>query len=312
MAGSIAARQCRVAYIAEVTPGVTPATPTFKVFRATGESLEVQRTLSYTSELNGKRGRNAHSLSSKAGAGGLDFKWSNITLEDFLESALRNTWSTNVLIDGTAQKSFTLECTYEGGASDVYKRLTGAEVNTMSLALRAGEDITGTVNFLALDGDFAQTAIASSTYTAANTNAILNYADFGALAMSGLTVGCVSSLDLTINNNLQPVRCLGTLGATDIDGSATLEVTGSMSILLTGAEYDILRAGADATSTSLTFEVGRTAGQKVRFELPNIVLNDINPKAEDADAGTILLTPTFTAMQASTLSNGVIRVTRAI
>lgn len=312
MAGSIAARQTRVAYIAEVTPGVTPATPTFKVFRATGETLEVQRTLSFTSELNGKRGQNAHSLSAKAGAGGIDFKYSNVTLEDFLEGAMRSTWASDILTDGTAQKAFTLECFYEGGASDVYKRLTGAEVSQLSLSLRAGEDISGSLTFLALDGDYAQTAIASSTYTAANTNAILNYADFGALALSGLTVGCVSALDLTINNNLQHIRCLGNLAATDIDGSATLEITGTLSILLTGAEYDILRAGADATSTSLTFEIGRTAGQKLRVELPNIVLNDINPKAEDADGGTILLTPTFRAMQASTLSNAVARVTRAI
>ena len=312
MAGKISAKSARVAYVAEVTPGVTPATPAFKVFRSTGEGVEVIRQLSFTSELNGKRGQNAHSLARKGGRASYNFKFSYATLDDFLESALRSAWTTDALIDGVAQKTFTLETMFEGGATDIYKRVTGSEVNNLSLSFKAGEDISGSVAFMGLDGDFYNAAIASSTYVAANTNPIQNFGDFSAFTMSGLTVGCVSAIDLTINNNLSEIMCLGSLAPTDLDGSATLEVTGSIAIALTSDEYDVLRAGADATTTSLDFKFGRTGGSKMRIELPNIVLSDINPKAEDADSGTVLINATFRAMQSSTLSGGVIRVTRAV
>lgn len=312
MVQKIASRNARFAVIPEVTPGVTPATPAWQVFRSTGEGIEVMRALTFTSELNGRRGKSAYGINKKSAGASIPFKLTYGTLDAVLESALRNTWSTNILTDSTLQKSFSLETTFEGGASDIYKRAWGAEVDTLTLQLRAGEDTTGTVSFMALDGDYAQAIVTGATYVAPNTNPILNFGDFSNLTMAGLTVGCVSSLDISIKNNLAEVMCLGSLAPTDLDGSGTLEITGSMAIALTSDEYDILRFGTDATPTSLSFEVGRTAGSKYRIELPNIVLRDTNPKAEDADGGTVLITPTFEAMQASTLSNAVIRVTRAI
>lgn len=144
MARAIAS-DTQIAYITEVTDGTTPATPAFNLIRATGESLEVQRKLAYSGELNGHRGAKNAVLAAKMGAGGFNFEFTDGSLEDFLESALRAAWATNVLVNAKTPKVFTLETKFEAGATDVYKRLAGAQVSSLSLTAKAQEVVAGAV-----------------------------------------------------------------------------------------------------------------------------------------------------------------------
>lgn len=302
--------QTRVAYVAEVVAGTTPANPAFKVLRTTGEGLDVARKLVFSGELNGARGERNHAVASASGSGEVNFEFSDATLEDLLESALRSAWATDVLTDANTPKTFTLEVTFEQGGTDTYKRFTGSEVNTLALNLRAGEIVTGSLGFLSRTGDFASAAIAGAAYTAGNAEAIAIGGDVSGLTLASLTVGCVSALTLSINNNLSPRECLGSIAPTEF-GAGKIEVTGSISMLLDAAQYNVLRAYADGTATGLSFNIGDTAGKILGFDLPNIVLEGLRVVSESKE-GDVIATTNFRALQSSALSNSVIEITRNI
>jgi hypothetical protein len=309
--GKANAKNTIVSYVAEVVPGTTPATPTFKRFRCTGESLDVTRKVGFSSELDGMRGEKNASLLMKNGSGALPFELSYATLDDLLESLMRNTWSTDVLVDANLQKTFTVETRFETGTTDIFKRLTGAEVESLDLSIRAGEIATGSVSFMALNAAYANAIVAGATYNAPNTNPVHNGADVGSITLTGVTVGCVPQIDISIKNNIEQLQCLGSLSPTD-QTAGKLEVTGSLSIVLTDDEYDVLTAASELTQLSLSFNIGKSAGSKYQFEFPAILLENTKVAAESAESGTVLINTPFRALQASSLSNSVIRVTRAI
>jgi len=302
------AKNTRVAFVAEVTPGTTPATPVFTVARVTAESLQVMREHVFSGELDGRRGQKNFAISRANGSGGFEGEFSDNTLEPLLQSVLRNTWATDVLTDANTPAAFTLETTFETGATDVFKRLVGAEANTFALTLTAGEIATYSLGWLARSSAFASAIVAGATYTAAGTDPIHIGADFGSLTMSGLTVGCVSALTLNVNNNLAPEECLGSLSPTGM-AAGTVEVTGTLSVYLDDIESDILAAYADGVATSIDFRIGKGAGTRTRFEMPNVVLSDMQVAAESQD-GSVLMQMNWRALQASSLSGSVIRITR--
>lgn len=308
--GRAIAKNTRFAVVPEVTENTTPATPAFQILRVTGESLEVERAFAFSSELDGKRGEKNYAISRAMGSGGFDFEFSDNTFEPLLESALRNTWATDALVDGTTPKPFTLEATFETGTTDIFKRLTGAHVNTFNLSGRAGEVWTGSMGLMARGSDYASAAIAGATYTAPGTEPILVGADFSSLTMTGLTIGCMASVNLNLNNNITPEMCLGSLSPTGL-APGKLEVTGSLSIYLADDEVEVLTAYKDGVSTSLQFTVGRSAGSRTRFNLPVIILEGMKTVAESSD-GSVLIETNFRALQASSLSGSVIQITRNV
>lgn len=304
------AKNTRVAYVAEVTPGTTPATPVFSIARVTGESLVVERELVFSGELDGRRGQKNHALARASGSGSFEGEFSDNTIEPLLQSVLRNTWSTDTLVDANVPAAFTLETTFETGATDVFKRLVGAEANTFGLNLAAGEIVTYSIGWLAQSSSFASAIVSGATYTAPASDPIHIGADFGSLTMAGLTVGCVSALTLNVNNNLVAEECLGSLSPTGM-GAGTCEVTGTLSVYLDDIESDILTAYADGVATSIDFRIGKGAGTRTRFEMPNVVLSDMQVAAESQD-GSVLMTMNWRALQSATLSGGVIRITRNV
>lgn len=302
------AAMTRVAYIAEVTDGTTPATPSFKVFRATGEDLNVERKYAYSSELNGMRGEKNAVLAMSAGSGSVPFEFSYGTLDDFLEAALRSTWATNTLTDGNTDKPFTFEVKDESGVTDVFKEFRGSQINTLSLDFKAGEPLTGAIGLMSRLADWANTAIVGATYTAGNAESVQVGAHVGNISVAGLTPDAVTGVSLNINNNMRNLLALGSIAPVGL-AAGKLEVTGSISFLLGSAEYNVLRSACDGGTTALQFEAGVAAGKTTRFELPVVQLEAPKASAPSVD-GDIIATVQFRALQASTLSNSVIRVTR--
>jgi hypothetical protein len=300
----------RIAFVPEVTPGVTPATPAFVITRALSESFVVERELVFSGELDGRRGEKNHAISRNSGSGGFEFEYTDGTFESLFESTLRGAWAADVLVDGNTPKSFTAEVMFETGTPDIFKRALGAEVNTLALALNAGQKITGSFGLLARSSVYANAAIAGATYAAPGTDPVLVGADFSNLALDALTVGCVSALTFNLNNNLQREECLGTLAATGM-AAGSLEATGTLAVYLSEEEFDILDAYQTGVATGLDFRIGRTAGSILRVELPEIVLSDMQVVSESKD-GSVMMNMNWRALQASSLSGAVIRMTRNI
>lgn len=275
------ASQTRLAYIAESTWGTTPATPAFTNARFTGESVNANIENVTSNEIRADRNVTDLVQVGQSAGGSVDFELSYGTYDDWLESLLYNTWSTNVLKNGNTEKSFTLEKTFETGATDQYHRFAGAIAGSMSLSMAVGSIVTGSFEFLAKGTTSAQTIITGATYTGANTNDVINAAsNFASLSMTGVTSPELTALDLTISNNLRTQQVLGSLDARGI-ATGRFEVTGTFTAYFENEElYELFLAG---TAADLSFKLGGASSSNYVFDLPNIKFGSANVVAGGND-----------------------------
>lgn len=258
----------RLAYIEEVTYGTTPSSPTFLVQRFTSESLNANIDNVVSNEIRADRNvTDLVQVGSTAG-GDVNFELSYGSFDTWLESLMFSTWSTNVLKNGTTQKSFTIEKTFENGATDQYHRLVGAVANTMKLSMQAGQIVTGSFGFVGKGMNAATSAIASSSYTAANTNPVINAAsNFASLAITGVTGPELTALNINVTNNLRQQQVIGSVQARGIS-TGRFEVTGDMTLYFESEEaYALFLA---ATSANLSFVIGGASSKKYQFDVDTI------------------------------------------
>lgn len=262
------ASQTRIAYVVESTYGTTPATPTFETARIIGESLGANIDNITSNEL--RADRNVSDLVQVGGSSGgaLNFELSYGSFDDFLESLMHSAWTTNVLKNGVTQKSFTIEKTFETGATDQFHRFTGSIANTLTLSMSTQAIVTGAFGFVCKGSSSAQAEIASSTYNAATTTEVINAAtNFASLAITGATSPELTSLELSITNNLSQQQVLGSLDSRGIT-AGRFEVTGSLTAYFDNEElYELYLNG---TATDLTFKLGGASTANYVFDLPNI------------------------------------------
>lgn len=260
--------QTRLAYIEEVTYGTTPATPGFQEARFTGESLNANRETVTSNEIRADRNVTDVIQTGQNAGGNVDIELSYGSFDDFLASLMFSDWSSDVLKNGTTQKSFTLEKTFEAGATDQFHRFTGAVANSLSLSIQAGQLVSGSFEFLAQGASTAQAIITGATYTAPNNNDVINAAaDFANLAVTGVTSPELTALNLNITNNLRQQRVVGDINSRGI-GTGRFEVTGDFNAYFANQEvYDLFLAG---TATDLTFKLGGASSKNYVFNMGKI------------------------------------------
>jgi hypothetical protein len=260
--------QTRLAYITESTYGTTPATPTFKNQRFVSESLNANIENTVSNEIRADRNVTDLIQVGADGGGSVDFELSYGSFDDWLESLMFSTWSSNILKNGNTQKSFTIEKTFEAGATDQFHRFTGCVANSLKLAIQAKQVVTGSFDFVAKGATTAQAIIASATYTAANSNPVINAAaNFASFSMTGVTSPELMSLNLNVTNNLRRQVVVGSLDARGV-GTGRFEVTGEAVLYFTNASlYDLFLAG---TASNLTFVIGGASTKKYQFDIANL------------------------------------------
>lgn len=260
--------QTRLSYIAETAYGTTPATPAFTNARFTSEAITPNRETVTSNEIRPDRNVTDLIQVGQSAGGSLGFELSYGSFDPFLESLLYSTWSTNVLKNGVTEKSFTLEKTFETGATDQYHRFTGSIVNSMTLNMATGSIVTGSFDFLSKGATSAQAIITGATYTGANSNPVINAAtNFASLAMTGVTSPELTAIDLTITNNLTPQQVLGSLDARGMT-AGRFQVTGNLTAYFENEElYELFLAG---TAADLTFKLGGASSLNYVFDVPNL------------------------------------------
>ncbi|HTV69839.1 MAG TPA: phage tail tube protein, partial [Rhizobiaceae bacterium] len=190
---------------------------------------------------------------------------------------LRSAWSTDVLKNGIAHKTMTIEKTFEQGATDSFIRYRGCRVNTMDLTLEARQIARVSFGIVGIGSPTPTTAILSgATYTAPNTNPVLNAAtNIGALTVSGV-VGTpkIRSLSMSIRSNIYQNDVIGQYEA-DSHGLGRFEVSGSATLLFDTLAY--YNAILDHSDVGLEFTLGAATGDKYTFELPALKLMNGSP-----------------------------------
>lgn len=273
-------------YVAETTLGTTPSNPSLTPIRYTGESLNFNITNTTSNEIRSDRSQSDLIQTGAEVSGDINYEFSFDSYDTLIQAALAGTWAgvgspaaARVLKNGTTRRSFTIQ----KHLTDIgqFFNYTGCVINTMSLQMRVGEIITGTFGVLGTSAtrDAAQISGASvgSTTTTSPLNAVV---DVGSIQIDSVPyTGCVSELSLSINNNLRPVDCIGTLGHTDLLYGTT-EITGSMNIYFNeGSLYDKFLNATDFSiylpiaNNSDTFEI---LIPRAKFETGEVVAGGQN------------------------------------
>ena len=304
--------QTELSYVAEDNWGVTPTSPTpaFQAIRITGESLKILNETVESDEIRPDRNV-ADDVNVGGGAsGGIDGELSYGTFDDFIESALFSTWTgspANSIVNGTTQKSFTLQKKQEGnGLSAVYELYKGMVVDTMTINIAAKQKTTVAFTFVGKGGSIGTSV--TGTVTDAGDEAILDASNAFTLTDAWTSpLPSLMSMTINVNNGLAARPEAGTKELKRVSAGRCV-ITGSASFYFeTKALMDLFLAG---TAGALGITLGKATNKKYAIDLPNVKITDADHFSPNND-DDVMLNITWRARYDDTLG-GTIKFERAI
>lgn len=298
-----------IRYVKEVTFGTTPATPTLKGIRYTGETLDYQVTSTVSSEVRPDRTTSDLIPTSATATGDINFELSAKSFDNFIESLMCSTWGTatagvSSISNGVLQESFTLQKDYMDVSPEVFQTFNGCRVGKMSLDFKTGSIVTGSFTFMGLGATISNSQITGATTAESdgvNSQIMSAVTDFVELTEDGVTQAMViRNLNLTIDNTLRAQDAIGSLAHIGI-ALGKLQITGTIESYFT--DLTAYNKFINSTAFALEFKVQDDAGNYYKFTLPKVKFetSKIQSGGSDQDVitqGTIraLFDPTTSTM----------------
>lgn len=298
MAQAIAA-ESELGYVAEVTYGVTPASPELKSLPIQSTSLWETRESIEDPTISPDRLGAAPVPGNRAVAGDMVVTLRHGQYDDLLEAVMGGTWTANVLKQGKTRRSFTMQRAH----SDIntYHQFKGVRVNTFDMTVTPGSIISATFGLM------------GSTMTNGNTN--LDATPIAPLDVPGLnsisgtvTVAgqavCVTSATININNNMTVDYCIGN----DVAHAPTWDkgiVTGSLTFFYEDLVQVNRFFNNTVTSVSLTLTDGTN---NITFLMPHV--NFTSADVPLPNTGKLFVTMPFTASRDAATGTS-IQITRS-
>lgn len=274
-----------LAYIAEVTPGTTPATPAFKALRHNSTTLALTKQGFKSAEIRADRQIANFRHGTFQVGGDVVGEISSGSYDDLFAAAMgQATWTSNVLTIGTTQTSFTIERHF----ADIgqYIRHAGCQVNGFSFSAKPNGMIDITFPIVGLSESTASTIITGATYGGVPTSAPMDCFS-GVIKDGGTTIATVTQVDLKLDNKLAAQFAVGNQASVGItEGMA--DITGQIIAYFT--DLSLLDKFINETTSSLEFSL--TDGtNSLDFLVPKLKYNGSNPDVKND--GPVLLTLPF-------------------
>ena len=187
----------------------------------------------------------------------------------FLESAMLNTWATNVLKVGTAPKFFSVE----DYATDIdqARLFTGLSVSTMGISLAPNQMVTTTFGMVGKDmtiGATEKTQDAASG--AAPFDAYSGDVSIGNVGGAS-PVAIVTALDFTLTNSFAPTFVIGDASAPSLEYGRA-EVEGTLTAYFEDAT--LINRFINETETEIEVSVDDPTGaNSYTFTFPRVKIN---------------------------------------
>lgn len=297
---AISADTLQLAMVKEVSAGVTPATPSFLLWRTTGESLIFAPNTTENDEL-GSSGRSVGpaSVTGMTVSGDINFNLAKFdALEEAISGVLGNPWgecpltgAPGGMIDddqrntiGDTMQTYTIEKRFPDPAtpgSFLYQRYVGCSISAITLTTAPNANVTGSISIVGGTPVLASAAIAGATYAAAATGAVfvapqVLELDIGA----GMSIGthCWQSLTLTIDSQNRGIACIGTQGEKEVVlGTATVNLSGDVLF------YD--QTILEALLNDTTFGDGKVVFSNADSDIYRFDLYGLKPVGGELSAG---------------------------
>ena len=214
--------------------------------------------------------------------GGFDFEFSADTYNSLIDGAMMAAPALGVWKIGTEDISYTLEKEFTDLTANHFLQYSGERVGEFDIGFAFGEPVAGSFGMAGATVKSASISLVGAGSVAApTTTRIMNaVSDLSGIIIDGVAFsGCLSEVQLNINNNLRPAECIGSATPSDqILGTA--EVTGSISAHLTDTTIQWYTEQV-INQTKFEIEFTITDGTTTyKFHIPNARISGDSPMAE--------------------------------
>lgn len=257
-----------LSFITESTFGTTPA-GNFTNLPFTTHSLNLTKDRVAGNDIQADRMTRVDRQGNRQVGGDIVVDLRDGDYDSFLEAAMLNTWSTNVLKVGVTPKFFSVE----DYAADIdqARLFTGLTVSTMGISLAPNQMVVTTFGMVGKDMTMSAT---EKTQDAASGAAPFD-AYSGDLAIgnvaSSSAVAIVTGLDFTLNNSYAATFVIGDDSAPSLEYGRA-EVEGTLTAYFEDAS--LINRFLNETETELEVSVDDpTGGNAYTFLFPRIKIN---------------------------------------
>lgn len=253
--------------IPETTFGVTPTTGATRHLLPLAPDAPLL-TASATQIASPTRMPNRANNGSKRGMttveGSLEMRFQKAPVMDvLLQSALSNTFATNVLKAGTTDSSFSVLSYLQGGAagSQMIKAYRGCMVSGFTISTKGNEGVTA--NFQVMGADYSNLTTDNALVTTATSYNEFTAADLQTITIGGVAVSVAEvTLDWKVDRTRRPIISSNTGLAFGVNG--TTEPTLTVKAYRDSFSVDSAITGL---AQGVSFSIGGT-GTGFSFSLP--------------------------------------------
>jgi len=255
-----------LSYIVESTFGTTPA-GNFTNLPFSTHSLNLSKDRVAGNDIQSDRMPRVDRHGNRQAGGDIVADMRDADYDEFLEAAMLNTWSTNVLKVGTTPKFFSIE----DYAADIdqARLFTGMTVNTMGVSLAPNQMVTTTFGMVGKDMTIGATEKSQDPASGAAPfdaySGDLSIGDVGAGAASAIVTG----LDFTLTNGYAPTFVVGDDSAPSLEFGRA-EVEGTLSAYFEDAA--LVNRFIEETETEIEVSVG-DGSNTMTFLFPRVKIN---------------------------------------
>lgn len=207
------------------------------------------------------------------------------------------------LVNGTTQRSFSVERQQQDIAVPSYEYFTGQQVDTFSLSLKASAIVTGSFGLMGMGATAVTTRFSGATDVTASTYPVLNAASNVATLLENGTVvsgpSYVMELGFDLKNNLGEQPAVGSLPSIGTR-NGELDVSGAITTYF--GDLTILNQVLNDNDTSVQFRIGRKDNNResLLIDVPAVKVSGTSPvNAKNQDR---MFTGTYQAKRHATLT----------
>jgi hypothetical protein len=257
-----------LSFITEATFGTTPA-GNFTNLPFSTHSLNLTKDRVAGTDIQADRMARVDRHGNRQVGGDIVVDLRDGDFDSFLESAMLNTWATNVLKVGVTPKFFSIE----DYAADIDQArvFTGMSVSTMAISLAPNQMVTTT--FGMVGKDMAISATEKTQDAASGASPFDAYSGDISIGNVGgaAPVAIVTALDFTLNNSYAPTFVIGDDSAPSLEYGRA-EVEGTLSAYFEDAS--LINRFLNETETEIEVSVNDPTGANAyTFQFPRVKIN---------------------------------------
>lgn len=255
----------QLAYIAEVTYGVTPTTPQTQLLEFVDFTAELDSEILTSNAINPTRQVTYSRRGNKSAAGDLTVELAPDNYDVFLEALTGGTWTGNVLKLGQTKRSFT----FEEGFADIsqYRTFPGSIFNSMSMSLATDGLVQATFGLIG-SGSTAFTGTSIDGTPTPATKKDIFYHEGATINEGGSPLAYISNFSFEMTNNAAGGYAVGNTSYHNI-AMGRMDVTGTVTAYFPNAL--LYNKFFNNTASSLSFTIGAgSPAETLTFSFPDV------------------------------------------